>query len=169
MKTTQYAYSFNQEEYHGQFDTIAQALADAADHDPDAIDCYIGEVVLFEPGMDYPVSNLIEALSEQAQEDCGEYADDWPSLSDAAAQGLGQLIQDYIAKHSPVSFYTVTKAKHYSLKTGQEWWDSFDFDCVSGMRGIIRMITDKHATLWRQDKARIEFQRRSSSAWSLAS
>jgi hypothetical protein len=78
-----YSHSDTEDEtFHGQLDTEAEALAEALAEYEDAETVYVGECHKRTIGhylTQSAVENLLESLSENAGEDCGEVADGWLS------------------------------------------------------------------------------------------
>jgi hypothetical protein len=52
--------------------------------------------------------SIISALNERAWEEGGEYADDWPDLSEEEETELEDLIVGYLEKKHAPTFYVVT-------------------------------------------------------------
>lgn len=75
-----YSYSSNGEDFTGMCDSIEEALSEALDNDEEAEVLYIGEAnqkTIGEYLWSSDVERLLEQLSEQAGEECGECAEDW--------------------------------------------------------------------------------------------
>ena len=75
-----YSYSHNGEEFQGMCDSIEDAISEACDDDDMAEVIYVGEAhqkTIGEYLWSSDVERLLEQLSEQASEECGECASDW--------------------------------------------------------------------------------------------
>lgn len=112
---TEYAYSFNEEDYTGRLPSIEAAIAEAQECNEEASECWIGEVVPFEVTADHIGGEVCDRLQEIADDECGEFAEDWIDLSAEQKKELGQMIVDFIDKHSPVHFFTVKNVVRHSL------------------------------------------------------
>ncbi|MDR1904854.1 MAG: hypothetical protein LBQ88_21550 [Treponema sp.] len=53
------------------------------------------------------VDNIIYSISENAYENYGEYADDWPYLTREAKDKLEDMIVKFLEEKSPVTFYGI--------------------------------------------------------------
>jgi hypothetical protein len=53
------------------------------------------------------MDSIIDGLEEEAYEEGGEWADDWPDLSGEEKDELEDLIAGFLEKKSPCSFYHV--------------------------------------------------------------
>lgn len=103
-----YAYSFNNERYYGEFDTIEEALGEAKGDNygcEDVYKVYIGEVVHdYYPRID--TDHLLEELNYDAYDKCGEWAEDY--LEDVTKEDFIELDDKLNAV-----FYEWLKTKGY--------------------------------------------------------
>lgn len=58
---------------------------------------------------------VIDAMGELAWEDGGEFAEDFPAVTDEAKAKLGKLIDDWSVEHCKVGFFLVDKPCEYVL------------------------------------------------------
>lgn len=118
-----FAYSFNEENYHGSENSIERALAEAAACADECESVFIAEVVPFNPWIES--NSIIEMLTEDACEHAGEVAEDWLShITDEQRGELGihmnNLIKRWLKRHkNEASFFGVDNVKQYELKTGK--------------------------------------------------
>lgn len=159
--TAQYAYSFDEEQYFGPHDSIEAAMDAAIDHDEDASNVWIGEVVDYQPDVGRAVENLLEWLKDDtACSEHGEWADDWPNVSKEEQAELEKLIGDWLHRVSPADFFTVGKVKQYALRTGQDWWDNFWTQAESDMAFAMRLVAARHAVIWYQERINLACKHR---------
>ena len=106
------AYSRNEEDYH---EDLADVL-DAMDSDGDLT---LG-AVLWEGEIKRPTSaslafgvvdRIIDQLQENAFEEAGEHAGDWPELPKEKLAELGKVITDWLDANAPPWFFTVQNVK----------------------------------------------------------
>lgn len=60
-------------------------------------------------------NDVIDMMADRAHDIAGEYADDYPRVNHEARVALDLLLSDWIDKHAPPGFYTVTDIKPYVL------------------------------------------------------
>jgi hypothetical protein len=53
------------------------------------------------------VDSIIDSINEYANEDHGEYAEDWPDLTRQEKDQLEDLIVKFLEEKSPISFFRV--------------------------------------------------------------
>ncbi|MGP7732977.1 hypothetical protein [Oceanimonas smirnovii] len=125
---TEYCYSWNGEDFKSDtFSSVKAAMADAAvENDGEHGVVYIGKVSRPDNSMFFPdAGDVIEHMAEQADDFAGEYASDYPDVSDEAkaelAERLETLLNAWCEKHgvSP-AFYQVRDVKERSLPTTAE-------------------------------------------------
>lgn len=102
-------YSDDGEYYHSD---ICSAIYDKEVGDV----IYIGETVHpcaseFVPDADWVLGHM----GEQAYDNLGECAEDWPDVSKEAEQELEAFLKDWAVRHCKVSFYKVTNEREYVL------------------------------------------------------
>ena len=127
--TDNYAYSFDNERYYEQCDSIEEALAAAkidAENDDDFKDAktvYIGRVYKFVPEVD--AWAVMENLWDDAYEETNDPIDYLSDVSDDEADKLGQMLTETFNKWAretgnEPNFFVVKDVKEYSLKDGNE-------------------------------------------------
>ena len=128
--TDNYAYSFDNERYYEQCDSIEEALAaaklDAKNDDDfkDAKTVYIGRVHKFVPEVD--AWHIIENLQDMADDEAYEVAEDYlRDVSDDEANKLGQMLTEAFNKWAKETgnepnFFIVGSPVEYSLEEGKE-------------------------------------------------
>ena len=99
---------------------ISDGMANYAD-DPTVV--YIGEIKKFVPKVDVP--RILDALEEQAFEECGEIGGDWQTYDwkkkessdiEELANDLNKVIIDWLTKYNKMpNFYAVENIKEYPL------------------------------------------------------
>jgi hypothetical protein len=62
-----------------------------------------------------PARAIVQQLAEQASDECGEAAEDWPQVGPDALQELDQLLQAWIDRHCPVQFWNMTDVREHLL------------------------------------------------------
>lgn len=61
---------------------------------------------------------VIEYMGEQADDDIGEAAEDWPDVSKEAKQELEAFLKDWAVRNCQVNFYRVKNVQEYVLTEG---------------------------------------------------
>lgn len=117
----EWAYSFDEERYHGHEPSIeaaiAEALAEAGDEE--AAHFWVGRCKRFVGTGD--AASVIERLQEQCYGECGEYGETY--LEDVTAeekQELADLITAWAARVDRANFYTIEKAQKFTLEQARE-------------------------------------------------
>lgn len=112
------AYSTDEENYN--FESLAEAIESMDDPQPGYI-VYEGDVVQ-RPASHYwrgrrGLEWLLENLNEQAYDEAGEFAEDWPgnSITDEGEKALEVGIKALLDQHIKVSFYTVANVRRIEL------------------------------------------------------
>jgi len=92
----QYAWSTDEEMYHGKFDTVEEALAEAREHlidgldeDPGSYTVWVGEAKPIPTGRLVDAECIVERMQERAYEEVGEFGEDY--LTTATAEQLKEL------------------------------------------------------------------------------
>jgi hypothetical protein len=79
MRNGKWCYSFNEENFEGEFDTKEQAVAEAIwyykDDEKDQDFIWVGQTKPISSGVN--VDSIIEQLGEEAYDQAGEYAEDY--------------------------------------------------------------------------------------------
>jgi hypothetical protein len=101
MKTGKWCYSFNEENFEGDFDTEEQAIAEAIwyykDDEKDQDFIWIGQVE--EVGISFNIDYVIEAIQENAYDKCGEYAENYlDNVTNEHRQILEDRVQSEVLK-----------------------------------------------------------------------
>ena len=101
-----WGWSEDQEHYHSQCGTKEQAIAEgraACDGD-----FFVGQGSVQCSSQFAPdVERLVEEMGENAYEECGDAAEDWPDVTDAAKIKLRKFIEVWMVEHAPCSFYMI--------------------------------------------------------------
>jgi hypothetical protein len=111
-----YAESATAERFHGQFDSVAAAIAEAlSEYAPNQDDrvVYVGENEPFEPDYDSLAEDIVERISEQAYDEVGEIADTIGPFSEKEMQPLADAIKAWVGAHAGISCWKVEKIKSY--------------------------------------------------------
>lgn len=122
---TEYCYSWDGEDFKSDvFGSVKAALADAEiEDDGEHGVVYIGKVSRPDNSMFFPdAGDVIEHMAGQADDYAGEYASDYPDVSDEAktelAEQLETLLNAWCEKHSvSPTFYQVHDVKEHPLST----------------------------------------------------
>lgn len=109
-----YGWSHNGEEYHGVFSSVEEAVCDYLNtYGEDAAKTvHVGEVKPYKP--ENPIwlaCQVLEMLGEQAHDEIGECAGDWPELPAEKREQLGKMIHDFVCKHDAPSFFSIRKSE----------------------------------------------------------
>lgn len=117
-----WCYSHDEENYHGDFDTREEAIAEAQADEPER-ECWVGKTVGFTPRLDVFAESILSDVLDQAHECCGEAAEGWlGERTKAQEQDLGTMLneafQAWMTKHKQwPHFYGV---KESELVPGQK-------------------------------------------------
>ncbi len=112
-----WAYSYNEQDYHGTFDSPEEATSEALDGYEEA---WIGRCVYPESPEDYVDADLVLEHICCQDEFSTEYAEDWPDATsdqrDELTGSLRTVIRDWIKKHDlkPL-FFTVEDVRRVSV------------------------------------------------------
>jgi hypothetical protein len=126
-------YSRNEENYYELGDLIDMLESDG-ELVPGTV-IYEGEQVqrtasFFMHGV---VDSIAEGLADQAWEEAGEFAEDWPELPLDKKLELGELIGKWLDANVPVTFWTVKNARQIELT--EEWIAENTATVPSGVTG----------------------------------
>ncbi|MGM9519545.1 MAG: hypothetical protein ACI3WS_02610 [Phascolarctobacterium sp.] len=123
-RTDKFAYSFDNEVYSCEYDSVEEALADAKQEvksgQEDAEVVYIGRVYEFEPCVD--VDLVIERIQDDAEDETGECADDYlDCVRLADLQKLESMLTETFNKwaaetYNEPNFNIVKEIQEYSLE-----------------------------------------------------
>ena len=106
-----YAFSFDEISYFGKYETVDEAMADAKQSLEGGDKVWIGEVVCKSASDFIPIEVILEKITDEAFEQCGEAAECWLKHIDKKA--LKQLIATWLDERHPVPFYEVINTNHY--------------------------------------------------------
>ena len=128
--TDNYAYSFDNERYYGQYDSIREAL-DIAKEDIKYSDelrgiktVYIGRCYVYEPHVD--AIRVIECVQQDAYDEADEYIGDYlDDVKEEEWQKLEAMLTETFKKWSretgnEPNFFIVKDAVEYSLEEGKQ-------------------------------------------------
>lgn len=76
---------------------------------------YFGEAAIPDPATWMDADDVIEQLASRAFDQCGEWADDYPTVSKEAKEELQVLLEQWASKYATPNFYTVKSVKEYEL------------------------------------------------------
>lgn len=98
------------------FQSLRELLDAGADLAPGDV-VHVGEA-------DYPdthqlidASDVMDQMTDRAWDIAGEYAMDYPDVSNEAKAELESLLSAWITKHCPPTFFVVKNSKEYTLTT----------------------------------------------------
>lgn len=122
---------FRSEEFDSEQDAVSGALSYGYDEE-DRI--YVGQVKLLNVRrmIGNRVESMLEWVGEDAGEEVGESADDWPSLSRERINELQKMVADFILTHSPAPFYMVENVRSYSNAEAEAMLAAAQAQGVSG-------------------------------------
>lgn len=124
---TKYAYSLDEERYHGQFDSIEEALADAQqDAENDATEegehdraVWIGEITeatefLRKRNPIWIADDILERADEYLGDNIG-WDDILIDAPEEKRKELGELVTEWLCKNASFSAYGITNAKEHNV------------------------------------------------------
>jgi hypothetical protein len=101
MKSGQWMYNFGDEEHWNEceyFNTREEAIevgrAEAIEREEESYQ--IGQITCFIPSID--VDNVLDNISENAYDQCGEYADGYPNCTKEEKQKLQDMLDEVLVK-----------------------------------------------------------------------
>lgn len=125
---TKYAYSLDEERYHGQFDTVEEALAEAGqDAEYDALEegahtrtVWIGEVTeasefLHKRNPVWVADDILERAEEYLSDNIG-WDDRIIDLSEDQRKELGTLVTDWLCSKANFMAYGIRNAKEHTVQ-----------------------------------------------------
>lgn len=105
--SNQFCYSYDNEQFHGHFDSREQALAEARSGD-DTRTVYVGESVPYEVEDFVSADGVLYDLRNRACDEAGEWADDWlGNVTPEQEAELQALLVAWVRKVDSPSFYRV--------------------------------------------------------------
>lgn len=102
------------DEENFRYDSL-QDLLDSNDELQAGDVVYVGNAKHPKPEQLCDADDIIEMMKDRAWDIVGEYAEDYPEVSDEAHKELDDFIKSWIMKHCPPDFYTVTDVREYIL------------------------------------------------------
>lgn len=101
-------------------DFIYDELDDALDALYNLDELAVGRVIEYgtaeRPNRDWVTADdVIEQIGERAYDECGEWAEDFPSVSNEARAELSAFLSAWQATHCTATFWTVRNAKKYAV------------------------------------------------------
>lgn len=116
-----YGYSYDEENYHGRFATIDEALGAAADDDASV--CYVCECVR-PPAEELIDAELVIREITSADEYSLEAAENWPRATPETRQeltdALRRVIGEWLDKHRlRDAFYLAENVRRYEFRDGR--------------------------------------------------
>lgn len=76
---------------------------------------FVGRPVPVQPLTYVNARLIVEQLSEQARDDCGEAAEEWPQVTPEAERELDRYLADWIHRHCPVTFSRVHEVAEHLI------------------------------------------------------
>ncbi|MCA8054351.1 hypothetical protein [Burkholderia cepacia] len=121
VPTTEYSYAnvANAERWHGRFDSIPAAIAEALGEygkDPDRV-VYVGENKPVEISYDSLADEVIERVEEQVYEQVGEVADTVGPFDAEQTKPLADSIKQWVEQHADINCWRVENIKGYGPGT----------------------------------------------------
>ena len=123
-----FAFSYNGEDYHGDFATREDALHEAIAEESLApgSKVYTGLKITRTADSYAPTGDaIVESMAEAAYDDFAEHVEDWPRCTDEQTAELGAAIKEVVRawaeKHShKPSWFTVCNEQEHIVPPGQE-------------------------------------------------
>lgn len=109
-----YSYSYDEETYHGQFDTPEAAALDVFIDNPGREEIWVGENKHVTAHDFIDADDVLNEAAMRADENCGECAEDWLSgigRDKAKRAELEKLIGDWLQENEPPHFWTIENAR----------------------------------------------------------
>lgn len=124
VETEEWSYSTDEEQYHEQEPSrraiIQHALAELEERDDGSSSFWIGRNVRFTGKGD--AGSIIDALQEQAYEECGEFAETYLQDVTAAEESeLESLVTSWAKRVDRSNFWTVTAVEHWTVEQAREY------------------------------------------------
>lgn len=117
----EYSHSYDGENYQGQFSTIAEAMREAIAEigDNHGATFYVGKTIPFVARGD--AESVIDQLSEQAHDECGEHAEDYlGGVTDEQKKELEDFISAWADRVETPNFWTIGETKKYTVAEALE-------------------------------------------------
>ena len=110
-----YSYSYEEECYHGRFDTPEAAAAEVFSDDSNRNDIWVGEIKDVVAHNFINADDVLDAAQMRADEHAGECAGDWLSgFSKEKRAELEKLVGDWLQEHEPPKFWTIENPRKIS-------------------------------------------------------
>lgn len=112
QETPDECWSLDEENF--SFDSLEDLIA-CNDHLGAGDEVYRGTKRHEDPGGWVDADDVIENLSCRASDEAGEYADDYPDISEDAKDELQAFLEWWARRHAQPTFYTVENVTPYTL------------------------------------------------------
>ncbi len=111
---TTYSYSFDEEQYYGDYPSVEDAIADAVDSMDEGQNIFVGENKRYTAHHFVDPSILLEQAMDRADDEVGEWSEGWlgGTLHDYTKMAeLKKLVGDWIQANDPPQFYSVVNVR----------------------------------------------------------
>lgn len=109
-----YCYSYNEENYHGKYDSREEALDAAIESDNEAKTIEIAKVIKIDPSFYFDLESLIETMNEQASDnEFGFVEDDIIDIDNF--RELEKEIKELIDQYCSINYYTVGDIQKHKI------------------------------------------------------
>lgn len=110
-----YSYSYDEENYHGNFQSPEAAAADVFLDDPEIDEIWVGENSYVTAHEFIDADDVLENAQQRADEHAGECAGDWLSWFGKEKRAeLEVLIGDWLQENEPPRFWTIENPRKVS-------------------------------------------------------
>jgi phage FluMu protein Com len=114
VDASEYSYSWDEERYHGNFNSREEALAEAFATYETAQSVFTGRNVPFQPDWEGAAESALEQLECQAGDECGECSEDWnPERNKQIVARVAAAIQAAVTELDAPCFYTVEDVQRH--------------------------------------------------------
>jgi len=79
---------------------------------------YVGDATIPKTSHLCDAGDVIDTMRDRASDIGGEYAEDYPNVSNEAEAELNKFLSEWIGKHAHPTFYTVSNVRPYILGAG---------------------------------------------------
>lgn len=127
MEKVTWCYSYNEENFHGDFETREEALAEALEcSDGEHSVIYLGNPE--KPSLSVSADRILDDLAESAYEQCGEYAEGYlayvhknKEAYNALDERINDVVQAWMKRfgYEPY-FYKVVNVEEVRIKEGND-------------------------------------------------
>ena len=115
-----YVYSFDEESFRSdEFDTREEALESAKDENPDVATIWTGVPEPLNISSLVDADLVLEHAGENAAEEVGDLADDWPNIKPEKVKELNAIIASFIEENDKPTFYAVKDVQRHDIIPGQ--------------------------------------------------